>query len=267
MRSATITVALFLTASLLVWQFSLNKPDIQPMESPGAKKPVAPNTPSVELFRAIAPLTRPDTTSSTIKYIADKPKAAPLKTKQTAFTPKIKQRGNAQQSHSRFEKIAFSGKPLNKNAARWSCALDLESGLLWETKLSNGGVSDANHTYSWFDPKQRKPQQGKRNGGNCYGSDCDTHAYIKEMNRMVLCGSSQWRLPAFSELERLIDREYYNPTINQNFFPHGKGAVYWSSTELKNNPDMVMQVDFFNGVSNAVPKNLSYPLRTVSDSP
>lgn len=266
MRSALITVALFLTASLLAWQFSLKKPANQPTATPATKKPVTPNSASVELFRAIAPLKRPDVSSAAINVV-DKSSTVPLNAKPTVFSPKIKQRDNAQQSRSRFEKIAFNGKRLNKNATRWSCALDLESDLLWETKLSNGGVSDADHTYSWFNPERLKRQQGKKNGGNCYGSGCDTYAYIEEMNRMALCNSRHWRLPTFSELERLIDREYYNPTINQNLFPHAKGAVYWSSTELKNNPDMVMQVDFFNGMSNAVPKNLSYPIRVVSDSP
>lgn len=266
MRSALITLALLLTASLLTWQFLLKEPDAQ-ATAPAAKKTVAPNTPSVDLFRAIAPLTRPTTTRGSVDSTVEHPKSETPEKIQTASISKIKQRGNTQQSKSRFEKIAFGGERLSKNAARWSCALDLKTGLLWETKLSNGGVSDANHTYSWFNPDRQKQQQGKPNGGNCYGSGCDTYAYTEEMNRMVLCGSDQWRLPAFSELERLIDREYYNPTINQTLFPYGKGTVYWTSTELENNPGMVMQVDFFNGISNAVPKNLSYPLRVVSNAP
>lgn len=273
MRSATITVVLLLTASLLAWQFLRKKLEIQITATTAAKKNTAPNTPTAELFRAIAPLTHPGAVKTT-NPISNKtalalesgPELTPTKP-QTTFTPRIKQRDNTQQSHSRFEKIAFSGERLPINAGSWSCALEVESGLLWETKLSNGGVSDTNHTYSWFDPQQPTPQQGKQDGGNCYGSGCDTYAYVEEMNRMALCGSRQWRLPAFSELESLIDREFYNPTINQNIFRHAKGTVYWSSTELENNPGMVMQVDFFNGMSNAVPKNLSYPLRVVSDLP
>lgn len=266
MRSVFIALALSLTASLLVWQFLLKKPAIQAASST-AKKPTVLNTPSTDLFRAIAPQMRPDASSRVVDTVSRKHKTVPPKARQSVSSPRIKQRGNTQQNKSRFEKIAFNGERLNKNATRWSCAFDLEFGLLWETKLSNGGISDANHTYSWFNPARTKLQQGKQNGGNCYGSGCDTHAYIKEMNRMALCDSNQWRLPTFSELERLIDRKYYNPTINQNIFPHGKGTVYWSSTELENNPGMVMQVDFFNGGSNAVPKNLSYALRVVSDSP
>ena len=84
------------------------------------------------------------------------------------------------------------------------------------------------------------------------------------MNRLQLCGSGQWRLPSFGELDGLIDRNYYNPTINQVFFPHARGTVYWTSTELQNNPELVMQIDFFNGMSTAVRKDLSYAVRLVS---
>lgn len=56
-----------------------------------------------------------------------------------------------------------------------------------------------------------------------------------------------------------------DPTIDQEIFPHAQGKVYWSATELTNNPDRVMQIDFFNGVSTAVPKNLSYRVRLVSN--
>lgn len=87
------------------------------------------------------------------------------------------------------------------------------------------------------------------------------------MNRLILCGSERWRLPEFSALEGLINRNYYDPTIDQEIFPHAQGKVYWSATELTNNPGMAMQLDFFNGVSTAVPKNLSYRVRLSATNP
>ena len=102
-------------------------------------------------------------------------------------------------------------------------------------------------------------------GGKCYGLRCDTTAYVEEINRIELCGSSRWRVPDFAELASLIDRDFYDPTLNQPMFPRAQGSIYWTSTELKNNSKMVMQVDFFNGISNAVPKNQAHSLRLVSN--
>ena len=183
--------------------------------------------------------------------------AAPL----SRYTP-VKQRANRAQAGSRFAKVSFEGDILPAEATYWSCARDLASGLLWETKLSNAGISDVEHTYSWY--QSERNNRGRPDGGNCFGVRCDTEAYAREMNRLALCGSSTWRLPSHRELDALIDRNYYDPTINQEYFPNTRGTVYWTATELENNPEMVMQIDFFNGMSTAVRKNLSYSLRLVS---
>jgi len=254
-------IGLLLAVVLLAWTTWFS--DKLHVATPARKKarPASVNTAPENLFKAIAPFRKPTPQPASLP-VAKVEKTAP---KPTVFAPRIKQRDNKQQSHTRFEKIAFNGDKLPDDVIDWACSLDVDSGLLWETKLSNGGISDARHTYSWYAPDHAAKQQGKPDGGDCYGSQCDTYSYIEAMNNMTLCGTSAWRLPHFSELERLIDREYYDPTINQKFFPHSLGTVYWSGTELKNNPEMVMQVDFFNGISNAVPKNLSYSIRVVSE--
>jgi hypothetical protein len=167
------------------------------------------------------------------------------------------------QRDTQFTKIDFDGQVLPHTALRWSCARDQRTGLLWETKLFDAGISDVENRYSWYDPL--RPAQGVKNREICYDILCDTHAYTQEMNRLELCGSTQWRLPFFAELETLLDRDYFNPVINQEIFFNTRGASYWTQSQLENNPEIVMQIDFFNGTSSPAPVHFKLAVRLVSD--
>lgn len=164
---------------------------------------------------------------------------------------------------TKLTKIGFDGQALPDSALQWSCARDIKTGLLWETKLFDAGVSDVDHRYSWYDPA--RATQGYKNNGDCYGIECDTHAYTAEMNRLGLCGSRQWRVPTFLELESLLDRDYFNPVINQEIFFHARGASYWTQSQLQNNPELIMQIDFFNGTSSPAPIRFKLAVRLVSE--
>lgn len=181
--------------------------------------------------------------------------------KKTDAEPAFRQRSNLQQYGTRFVKIGNDGVPLDADAAYWRCALDEQAGLLWEVKTFDGGTTDADHTYSWYD--ENAQPSGIRDGGECFFIDCDFASYVDEMNSLELCGQSDWRLPEFAELELLIDRDFYDPTINQQIFPHAKGGGYMTSTEMQNDPAMIMTIDFFNGVSLAGRKDLRYYARLV----
>ncbi len=176
---------------------------------------------------------------------------------------KLLQGNQHKQRDTQFIKIGFGGQILPNSALRWSCARDQRTGLLWETKLFDAGVSDVDNRYSWYAPTRLI--SGIKNRGNCYGILCDTHAYTQEMNRLGLCGSTQWRLPVFAELETLLDRNYFNPVINQEIFFNTRGASYWTKSQLGNNPEMVMQIDFFNGTSSPAPIHFKLAVRLVSD--
>jgi len=182
----------------------------------------------------------------------------------TVFSSKKLLQGNQhKQRATRFDKIGFDGQVLADTALRWSCARDTRTGLLWETKLFDAGISDVEHRYSWYDPT--RATRGYKNRGSCYGMQCDTYAYTQEMNRLGLCGSRQWRLPMFAELETLLDRDYFNPVINQEIFFNTRSASYWTQSQLENNPEMIMQIDFFNGTSSPAPIHFKLAVRLVSE--
>lgn len=178
----------------------------------------------------------------------------------------IKQRSQSQQTSTRFVKLDFDGKPLPDDAESWHCAQSQETGLVWEVKRFDGGLRDNEHTYSWLlsDAQSDNRPVGVRDGGQCRFSRCDAAGYIKEINNRGLCGSKQWRLPTFAELETLLDRDFYDPVINQRVFIHTQPGRYMTSTATASNSPLIMYIDFFNGASFGGRRDLGYYIRLVS---
>lgn len=201
-------------------------------------------------------IVKPDIPKKIDSHIPEKVSVSPPKRKLLQGRQKM-------QVATKFTKIGFDGRTLPDSALQWSCARDVKTGLLWETKLFDAGVSDVEHRYSWYDPA--RATQGYKNNGDCYGIECDTHAYTAEMNRLGLCGSRQWRVPTFLELETLLDRDYFNPVINQEIFVHARGASYWTQSQLQDNPELIMQIEFFNGTSSPAPIRFKLAVRLVSE--
>ncbi|MEE9447440.1 MAG: DUF1566 domain-containing protein, partial [Arenicellales bacterium] len=224
---------------------ALETPDIKPRTLPENQTPKP-----AEATKIIAPAVTPRLFNN------QKANPRPNITRQKHDNLSIMQRPQVFQKNSQFTKIDFKGYALTEQVNHWPCARDKRTGLLWEVKLFDGGVSDAEHTYSWFSPISMHAEKGKghANQGQCYALSCDTESYIQEINRIALCGSTQWRLPTFSELESLIDRDYFNPTINQKIFKYTRKSIYWTQTELDNNPGIAMSISFFNGTSSPAPK-------------
>ncbi len=177
----------------------------------------------------------------------------------------IKQRQQSAQVDTKFLKISWLGKYLENDIDQWYCAESKETGLVWEVKRFDGGLRDNDSTYSWYSGEDIElgKRVGRPDGGSCYFSNCDSFDYVNRVNAVRLCGASDWRLPSFRELETLLDRDYYNPVINQSIFIHARPGKYMTSTELEANEEMIMYFDFFNGMSLAGRKDLSYFIRLV----
>ena len=224
----------------------------------------ADGVPRINMYIGAAPAgainTKP---ADPLQKIQAKGASSPAKAMDSFSATKLLQGNQHKQKATQFTKISFDGQVLPNSALRWSCARDTQTGLLWETKLFDAGVSDVEHRYSWYQPM--RAASGFKDRGSCYGIPCDTHSYTMEMNRLGLCGSRHWRLPTFSELETLLDRDYFNPVINQEIFFNAHGASYWTQSQLENNPQMVMQIDFFNGTSSPAPIHFKLAVRLVSE--
>ena len=118
----------------------------------------------------------------------------------------------------------------------WACVRDENTGLVWEVKSETTGLHAWANTYSWYssDEMANMGYEGKRDGGNCTGSACDTESFIAAVNSERLCGYSDWRMPSAQEAGTLVDASvrFPGPTIAQGYFPSTQTAKvgYWTST-------------------------------------
>lgn len=76
-------------------------------------------------------------------------------------------------------------------------------------------------------------------GGQSGWYSADSHC-----TQLTLAGHSDWRLPAISELESIVDTKY-SPTIDPVFFQYTLAEAYWSSTS--ESTDGAWGVDFKTG--------------------
>jgi hypothetical protein len=176
-----------------------------------------------------------------------------------------------------YTKIANSGSVLDDAAIQgvgdndWACTKDNKTGLTWEVKTTDGGLHDVNSIYSWYEPNaaQNSGNAGKKNGGYCRESRCDTYAYKNAVNAKKLCGAENWRLPTRNELMSLVycsDTKYNvlgdkltgyvctngtsvdAPTINATYFPNIlKDYQVWTSTQDTKSNSYALTVYFSIG--------------------
>lgn len=187
-----------------------------------------------------------------------------------------------------YSKISGNGAELPDTAALgskptdWACSKDNAAGLTWEIKTTDGGLRDSNHTYTWY---QAKNLDGAKNGGVCQGSACDSDAYIKAVNKQALCGLTNWRLPSYDELKKLLICSGANygtlndttlngsvcengslATVNIVYFPDlNSNSWYWTATSPAVS-SYVWLIDFSNSTYVADVKNSTGAVRLVHDA-
>ena len=148
-----------------------------------------------------------------------------------------------------FERLDIDGKRID-DSETWSCVADNRTKLVWEVKTADGGIRDANHSYSWYDP-ERDSQTGVKDGGRCSGGvKCDTHHYRVSLNQERLCGYDDWRLPSREELETLVEfqTKKSKASIDSRFFPLAAASWYWTASSNHRNPGYAWYVLFRNGI-------------------
>ncbi|TWI71739.1 uncharacterized protein DUF1566 [Desulfobotulus alkaliphilus] len=186
---------------------------------------------------------------------------------------------------SKYIKLDENGQQLPESASSWSCIKDNDTGLIWEKKTENGGLTDLNNTYTWFNPNPEVNGgfEGYPDRGSCTESGCDTRAYVEAVNNKGLCGAHDWRIPTIEELNTLVycssgEREawppgqwggkcmgdHQKPTIDSAYFPSTpEWSWFWSSSPSANNSDLVWGIDFDNGSGNYSSKGKSNHIRLV----
>ncbi|UPW19648.1 DUF1566 domain-containing protein [Agarivorans sp. TSD2052] len=169
-----------------------------------------------------------------------------------------------------FIKLDSQGQALNADATSWSCVLDTVTELIWEVKTTDSGLQDIHHNYSWLDNNnsQNGGNSGGADAGSCVGT-CDTESYVNSVNALSLCGLTNWRVPAYPELQSLVDYSQTNFAIENDYFPNTDNDGYWTSTTLSQFNSAAWRVNF-NLTIDRLPfalKSTTLPVRLVHDLP
>lgn len=141
----------------------------------------------------------------------------------------------------RFTKMCAQGNDLPVEAPAWAMVRDNRDKLIWEIKTTDGSIHNNALTCNW--------------------EDANT-LFVDELNRQVLGGFSDWRLPTSQELSGLLDYTRVSPAINTDFFPNTNpfGGRYWtSSLEDQYEPPWGWYVDFVTrDISESYPLHPGY---------
>lgn len=171
----------------------------------------------------------------------------------------------------RFVKKDGAGQELPAASNAWTCIHDRQTGLVWETKTSDGGLHDQTNLYTWYepdalknggkpgfpdmldylksDPDMRELVSDTHSGESCNDTlpRCNTRDYAAAVNREGWCGYHDWRVPEIDELMTLVDYRQTEPAINGTFFPDMDTRAFWSATTVAGNPAYAWQAEFIYG--------------------
>lgn len=176
-----------------------------------------------------------------------------------------------------FTKIANDGSTLPASAelgskpGDWACTRDNVTGLTWEIKTAlPGDLRHMDGRYNWlFDEASSKKDASP--AGICDAANVDAcqtiGAYADAVNRLGLCGHSDWRVSEMRELLSLLD---YGATsgalIDKTYFPNTAPAWHWVRSAYALGAGAAWDIDFGKGLIGVGNLGTSYAVRLVRTS-
>jgi hypothetical protein len=131
-------------------------------------------------------------------------------------------------------RVGFSYALFVAGGGSGSCVLDNVTGLMWESKTSDGGTRDKLKFYT----------------------RAEADAYVTTVNGLALCGHSDWRLPTPQELASMVDSSRSaGALVDPSGFPEQQVSSYWSGTSAAADTTAAWFLDFGSGL-------LSYQAKT-----
>jgi hypothetical protein len=143
--------------------------------------------------------------------------------------------------------------PMLASESPHACVKDNVTGLMWEVKTDDNGLHDKDDDYSWYNTESTENggAEGTQNGGSCFsGVSCDTKGFVTAVNVAGLCAYSDWRMPAVTELQGLLNYQtidFTNPMIDTTFSANTKPSFFWSASPNAFNTDDAWGVIFSSG--------------------
>jgi hypothetical protein len=90
---------------------------------------------------------------------------------------------------------------------------------------------------------------------------------IDDVNLDSIAGHDDWRLPKLPELASIVERQCFNPRVNEQVFPGAPSQVFWSSMEKPGVHTDVYALDFGGGAVSVRPKAGRGAVRLVRGGP
>jgi hypothetical protein len=148
-----------------------------------------------------------------------------------------------------FPGDGVQGAPLRYQDNGDGTITDLNTGLMWETKVPGGGsCTGALHavdaTCTWAQATGDWINAVNTEGGTGYA------------------GYDDWRVPNVRELMSIVDYSRSSPAISLIFTPTA-ADFYWSSTSSAASPPSAWSVDFNDGFVNVFGENNTFRVRAV----
>ncbi|MCX8520027.1 MAG: DUF1566 domain-containing protein, partial [Rhodoferax sp.] len=113
------------------------------------------------------------------------------------------------------------------------CIQDSSTGLFWEGKTDSGARA-ASNAYTNYDSTVSAQ---KTDGSNPTQAEIDAETnsigYVNYVNRIALCGFTDWRMPSIAEIKGIVDKSQLAEEaikIDSTWFPHSQTLFVWTST-------------------------------------
>lgn len=109
-------------------------------------------------------------------------------------------------------------------------------------------------------------------GASCTGEPAtmswtDARSAVDDVNLDSYGGYDDWRLPKLPELASIVERQCFNPRVNEAVFPGAPSVVFWSSMEKPGTRTVAYALDFGGGAVSPQSKDLQGAVRLVRGAP
>jgi hypothetical protein len=177
-----------------------------------------------------------------------------------------------------FTRLDAIGDEVDDETLPWRCVRDNVTGLIWESKTDalTANLHSNNFSYSWYQSDEEGIVDGDESGiaATCLFTNCNTQAFIAEVNAQGLCNFRDWRLPTHNELLSILHiGQAVAPMIDAGYFPNTTDLLtapvwYWtqdSSADGFSNEQAqnAWAIDFASGNDNFLNKSTAGRVRLV----
>lgn len=140
-----------------------------------------------------------------------------------------------------FTRLDNNGDIIDNPSFEFTCVRDNTTGLIWQTKTTGDTSSSAyvEQIFTWYSEEDNGNFEGSLNEAstscNVSSGQCNTQAYLDQINAQGMCGFYDWRLPNIREMQSIVHYgKTSTPLVDTEFFPYWGTASnntlwYWTS--------------------------------------